>query len=194
LLPRWTAFIFVGVHAPVTAWSPDNPGLSWAFPVARLDFEFLMGIFAGMMHLWWRWPLAARYAGFIVGCLVFTVSAANSLFGWWPAAILPDREDTGLAAMLIIFGAAGMPCPWTLLQRLGDASYLIYLIHYQTLALFVGIAGKLGLGGSPIPALLIALGIVFVSVQLYERAEAPMLDWLRSKRFFQSYRQPAARA
>jgi exopolysaccharide production protein ExoZ len=194
LFPRWTALIFVGVLAAVTVWSPNNPGLSWAFPVARLDFQFLMGIFAAMMHLWRRWPLAARYACFIIGCVVFTASAANSLFGWWPAAIPPDREDTGLAAMLIIFGAAGLPCPWALLQRLGDASYLIYLIHYQTLALFVGIAWKLGFRGSALPPLLIALGIVFVSVQLYERAEAPMLDWLRSKRLFLSYRRPAARA
>jgi peptidoglycan/LPS O-acetylase OafA/YrhL len=194
LLPRWGAWIIVAVVVGIATWSPNNPIFSWALPIARLDFEFAMGIIAAILHLRRPWSFATRYISLVAGSLIFVAGASNYLFEWWPAVIPADREDTGFGAMLVVFGAAGLPCPLILLDRHGNASYLIYLIHYQTLAFFLAIAGKLGLGASPLPAVVPALGIVVVSVQLHERVEAPMLEWLRKQQLSAPYRWPAARA
>jgi exopolysaccharide production protein ExoZ len=179
LLPHRMFVVVLVALTGLAAWSDETSVRGW--PIARIDLEFTMGILAAMLHLKWSWPIPVRYGCLAIGCAIFFAVPYNSLFQWGLAWIPSEREYGGFGAMLIVFGAAGLPFHWRIAERLGNASYLIYLLHYQTLVVVTALAWKFGLKDSALPALIAAGGIVFASVGLHEHIEAPVLSWLRHK-------------
>lgn len=151
---------------------------------------FLLGIAAAAIHRsGFRMP-APGWISLAAACLLFTFHG-DGFRPLWPN--IPLRAlVTGLCCASLLLGLLAaeernLPVgrhPW--IQRLGDASYALYLIHFPLVSLLTKVAAAAGLPrlGRPGVALTILVEIaaaVAVSVAFHLWIEKPLLTFLRRK-------------
>lgn len=143
-----------------------------------LLLEFLSGCLVA--EAWRRWPggtlrgLALTAAGLAV-LVVLGPMAATDQTSWSRPAVL------GLASMLIVWGLLSLEdrlpdLPW--LERLGDASYAIYLFHLFLLLVLSQVWARVPPLQGPVGAILyVIVALVLASVlglMLHDRGERPL--------------------
>jgi exopolysaccharide production protein ExoZ len=152
--------------------------------------SFLLGIAAAGIHrAGFRMPRPG-WISLVAGLLLFTFHA-EWFRPFWPN--IPLRAvATGLCAASLLLGLLAaeeqdLPVgrhPW--IQRLGDASYALYLIHFPLISLMtkVAMAGRmprLGLPGVALTLLLEIAAAIAVAVAFHLWIEKPLLAFLRQK-------------
>ncbi|MGB3407801.1 MAG: acyltransferase [Jannaschia sp.] len=159
-----------------------------------LLLEFLSGCFVAEVLR--RWPGGAvRGAGFVVvGLLVLAVlgsGAATDQTSWSRPMIL------GLACVLIVAGTVGLEDrlpDLPLLERLGDASYAIYLFHLFLLVPLAQVWQMLPQVHGPLGAIVfvvVAMGLASVmGILLFDRMERPLQRRLNGLAFGRTRRPP----
>lgn len=189
VLPRRAAVAalalgFAGL-ATVNAVATLPPWLSYLG--ASQILEFVAGLLIAEMALsGWRLPrwTAATLVG---GGLVATVTLVESMDSWWNlwrgiAWGLPAAAIVGGMALYPPVGAPGAIRRW--LERLGDASYALYLVHY---ALYVAIEALLGcvLDLTRLPPILFMLLLIGPAVAagfaVQRVFEVPLTRWLQRR-------------
>ena len=151
-----------------------------------LAFDFLIGAgIGGLMHF----PVSMRWA--IVACslgaIAFAWSAVPIITGTagFPAGWYRIAFDVPVAAMmfgLITIERARSPYVPRALERVGNASYAMYLLHVPLLSL-VGLAIRRLHPSGPLADLGIVLAmyalVIFTGIIYFERIERPLTVWLR---------------
>lgn len=163
-----------------------NPSLLYAPIASPLVGEFLLGVLVAILiqRGFYKYPVASVGAGvlwFLAGAVI------NHLYGGWEN--LPRFLCFGPGAALMVYGviAAEMGNGWTFSkpwQRLGDASYSLYIWHQPVYFALHWLYGRLGLY-SVIPAwLLIApsIAVVFaIGFASYRFIERPSQRFLLAR-------------
>ena len=106
------------------------PGVLWAFYTRPIVLEFAMGMLIGLV---WRHAPGGRMAALAASAVL---AASLSIFLFGPAQAISGLVlgYGALAAVIVsaslVLERCGVTAPWPWLQRLGDASYAIYLTHF----------------------------------------------------------------
>ena len=199
--------------APLIAWPilwmtqstiPDEPG-----PLAELVRVVLLGArgganlqFGGGFLLGWlmlkRSPLMAPRAigpGWAVAATLAVAVVAEQLA--LPIGLPRTVVWTLLAVppvWLAIVGTAHRGCLMSLGNRLGDASFAIYLVHNAALLVLFEVARRVGLH-APIPTFALAcVAAILAGLLAHRFVERPLIAWLgRGRRLaaWQLWRRPA---
>ncbi len=148
-------------------------------PEGRLSFytdpimlEFAFGIVVGEILLWWR-PAPARVWWLVASVGAVALAVSN------PAGI--RAVVWGGPAVLIVVGALfGPPLRCAPLERLGDASYSLYLTHPLTISVVGLVAGRLGLAWWAVPPIALAACII-VGFVTFRIMEDPLTQVLKPK-------------
>jgi exopolysaccharide production protein ExoZ len=181
------ALIFLAIRLSGT----ESEGLK--FYARPIVFEFVFGIvvYYGVTLIdrraddlrdkrWLKWLLLTST---LAASVVIVIQGIFGGFG------LPRYISSGLPALVLVFGAIAIEKLYRVQIRsklvflLGEASYILYLIHpyviYGVLRLFVGPAADLGPWtiGLLVMALLILPSVIAVLVHLW--FEKPIMDFLR---------------
>jgi len=179
-----TGAVIVLMVAAGVALRPANPVI--AFYVQPIMLEFVFGMALGLSYR--RLPggrAAARAAG-IVAPLLFMLLLAGPFF--WPQvdrAVAFGLPALGIVGALLVLERSGVKVRNGLAQRLGDASYAVYLTHFFVTQAAIKATGALGLTS---PAWTIAaIGLTLVAVALVGMAvhlliERPIAGALRRRR------------
>jgi len=171
--------------------APDSKVLLWG---STLNFEFLWGMALGACVLRGRYPATWLSAGLLVlgGALLFLTPLTFAEV-WRPIV-------WGLPATAIVAGALGLErclreAVPALVQRLGDASYSIYLTHGLVLPLLGAGLSRITMKPGAITWLVMVLGLFLSSVvglACYQWLELPMLRWFQLRRKATPLRREAA--
>lgn len=151
---------------------------------------FIIGMAAAGIHRSGFRMQGPGWISLICGCLLFALHA-DWFRPFWPN--IPLRAlGTGLCSASLLLGQLAaeernLPVgqhPW--IQRLGDASYALYLIHFPLVSLLTKgalAAGlpRLGLPGVALTVLLEIAASIAVSVAFHLWIEKPLLAFLRQK-------------
>ena len=186
---RWGFVVVVGVAmVSVYGWK------STEFPVSFIAREWLflfgMGALVGtVLRQPWRVRKPKMWA--LLGGFVFLgtavvdglwVEGEAAYLSWW----------YGLGSAMMIFGLVKLEDggissqwkkPWVL--QLGDASYVLYLIHFPIISLLCKVAVKIGLagvGGAVATFVVVLLFCVFSAVVFHRAIEKPLLRQLSEKK------------
>ena len=163
-------------------------GIALPFPLDHFigydSVLFAAGAFVGFVHSLKRGSLqffVYLFSGLLVFFLILhylKVDAVRVAYGG------------GIVVLIYLMVSAeemGFVLGWQdWVQRIGDASYALYLIHYPLVSVATNILYNLfgrrfGILGA-IPILLIAGGLsLFVALQFHSRVEKPMIQWLRRR-------------
>ncbi len=160
----------------------------WVSPEARiltngLLLEFLLGALIGRLAIKRRLPERLSVP---LTALALAIFAGGYLYGYHR---LPSLLGWGLPSMLLMLGLVSWesrrPAAPQLRQfvRLGDSSYVLYLIHPLViiLAIKAGILSRwLWLGPVTGSCVLTAACVVLAHL-VHRKMESPLLDWLKSK-------------
>lgn len=180
-------------------------GLAAVF-LSAIWFEFALGLLAYLVWANWRPSALVAWAVLAAGLLVM---AKHALIGpsvyddpaamFWPDPINSPDARTGLIraigwgipSALVVLGTLWAAStrlgtrlsksrPWLVLERLGDASYALYLVHP-----FITDSWRYWVPANAIPADLVIVGLVAASAGLgviaHRRVEQPMLLWMRRR-------------
>jgi exopolysaccharide production protein ExoZ len=191
----------LGVGALLLAWAAAGWVLGVHVPLGFLNpvlfVLFAAGLFVGLMVRAKLWTSGAHSAarigaaGFLVAAAIMSLSAA------FPSGQLKLNATTapllfGASASLLIFGLVtlerrGRKPMWQNGLLLGDASYVLYLIHYPLISVLCKIAkavGLTGLGGAVLTwaaTLTVCIGAAVLVHLLIERplvtAARGLLKW-----------------
>lgn len=159
------------------------------FPPLSLP-QFILGIALGRLFLWGpRLSPRVHAAIFWLGLLAVIVA-----FGWQsdlPQGLRWLRTEAGSVGLLfgvVIFGAAGLSATTPLLASpilvfLGDASYLMYILHIPVDLWWKSISSKaLHLSLPPLlDSLTTFLLVVAVASLVHAYVEPPLRRWLRKR-------------
>jgi peptidoglycan/LPS O-acetylase OafA/YrhL len=174
-------------------------GKTWMFNIffASILFEFMFGMVVAQLIQsrvtgFGLGSLLIGIAGFFIGAEVYRVHG-----GWGPLPSWWRMGCFGLPAAFIIYGIVSLEVrqKWTfpkLWEKLGDASYSLYLWHQLVFAVLVAISVKLGLISrvpGPILAvvfLAIGLGVGLASFRYIEKPILAVLGKLLLGRRIQS--------
>lgn len=153
------------------------------------NLEFLLG--CGTAWLFVRRPRVPFARALMWLGVIYTVTMA-ALVGA-NASFRPLHGDPvlvfGVPAALMILGAAawdrsGASAPPRILVRLGDASYVLYLINFNLVTTALLLLRHFGVG-TPLLRIAYALATALITCAIacviHERVEAPMLRRLRSR-------------
>ena len=162
-----------------------------------LILEFCAGCWLGYSFARWNIGSRAFGVGLIVLGLALFVAGGIMDYRTVPLSVMWGVPSIFMVAgCLMAEGSGGLPKLLQRASRLGDSSYVLYLIHI----LFITVALDLGLD-SLVPmeplsgvlvAFLVALSCAIFAAWIFNFIERPMLRWLRRNvvnRF--SARQPA---
>ncbi len=161
------------------------PGLSYLG--ASQILEFVAGLLIAEMALsGWRLPRWVAGA-LVLGGLAATVTLVGSMDSWWGtwrgiAWGSPAAAIVGGMALCPPVGASGVIRRW--FERLGNASYALYLVHY---GLYVAIEALLGRVMDltrlpPIPFMLLLIGSAVVAgFSVHRVFEVPVTRWLQRR-------------
>ena len=149
--------------------------------------EFVAGLLIAEMALsGWRLPRSAAAALVLIG-LAAMLALAPFTDVWWGswrgfAWGLPAATIVGGLALSPPTGAPGPIRRW--FERLGDASYALYLVHYGLYGAIEALLGRaVDLGRLPaIVFMLILIGsAVLVSLAVHKGFEVPVTRWLQRR-------------
>jgi peptidoglycan/LPS O-acetylase OafA/YrhL len=163
--------------------------------------EFLLGMIAYSLEALLpatrarqlRWAAVA----FLVAAAVFMIGSQGATFfwkllpgpQWWPIWPVPREYLSGIPALVLVLSAGvlskgGWDTRSKLLVLLGDASYVIYIVHTYVLDGFERILARIvpALSISHGPGCLLSISLVCgLSVVIYLKAEKPAVDWLSAR-------------
>jgi exopolysaccharide production protein ExoZ len=201
LFGRRTGLIFIfgylvllSCHVSNLFFIAENSSLS--FPSSGYNLEFLIGILVAWcfkrvesnpVSIFANQWMARLFLG--AGLVMFVAAWRHSL------EFLPNfskfsiytRIFYGAAAGLIVFGIANLKLTkvnrvTSLFLLLGDASYVLYLVHPLVLAIFFKMILKMGFYGTPVlnygVSLFALLVCVITGVLMHKKVEAVMLHFL----------------
>lgn len=166
----------------------ENPWLSLLiFP---MNLEFYMGVLAG---LWLAHsPRINSKLMIAAGLLLLAGGAALILNGYDPFMNRFTRVlYFGVPSFLLLIGLVSgekngkLPNPPQVLQKLGDASYSLYLLHLPLLVAACKILGRFSIGNTLIVHLVIMAVIVLICIFSYYFfiwVEKPMIRLVRRKK------------
>jgi peptidoglycan/LPS O-acetylase OafA/YrhL len=200
LVPRRAAVPLVLGWAAVVGWAAAAgyaPGSRYAgLATSPLVLEFL----AGALVAWWCPPLTGRAAGGLiaaaaawcgVGLAVTFDPDPHLLCLLIPANMAVRAAVFGPPAALLVLAAAGWEraggqLGWRRLERVGDASYSIYLIHIPCLVVAEHLAMKVLWPHNRLPhvawlAMLTAVGVV-PGLLMHRWVEAPLMRLAKGRR------------
>jgi peptidoglycan/LPS O-acetylase OafA/YrhL len=152
-----------------------------SFYARPIVLEFALGILLGLV---WRW---APISGWIrpTAWLVLAVSGAVFLFGPG-AAIGSSILGYGLLATLIVASSLvlerqGVVASWPVLQRLGDASYAIYLTHFFVIRGFEKLTARVPQNTVTLAAMMLVAFVLcaLAGIMVHRWIERPMTGLLR---------------
>jgi exopolysaccharide production protein ExoZ len=143
--------------------------------VAEFTYGVLIAYFGARGSLPFGWP------AFVLGVVSFIASLAN--FG--PIADTHPEIAYGVPSALLVYGAYStqLRVPRWLVE-IGDASYVLYLVHGALLSILFRVMRKLNAFdqiGEQAAAWLVALLAVAGSYGVHRVVERPLLAWLREK-------------
>ncbi len=189
VLPRRgaVAALAVGFAGLVTAnlFIALPPGLSYLG--ASQILEFVAGLLIAEMSLsGWRLPHWAAGA-LVVSGLVAMISSISSMDSWWGvwrglAWGLPAAAIVGGMALAPETDNPGLVRRW--LERLGDASYALYLVHYGLYVAIEALLGRVLVVGrlSPVPFMVLLVGSALAaSFAIHRYFEVPVTRWLQRR-------------
>jgi len=166
-----------------------------SFYANPISYEFCYGMIA--YYLWRkRWLERIPRQMWMVSCLLFALALPLI------EARIELPFSFGTASAGLVFSAAMLERPFSSVWKkrfvaIGDASYLIYLIHMYVIELF----NKIAIPIFPVLTLnalfgvSLCLGIIIaVSIVLHRFLEKPLLDWLKEKLVPRRQHIPAALA
>lgn len=141
--------------------------------------EFCFGMLAAWIYATRTWSVQTGLLCLLVGAWLLSLS------------LLPVVKDMaidrtlswGLPAFLLVLGAAMAPQNKTaLLQRLGDASYSLYLLQILTIPACYKLSSKLLPAANPwLLAAICMLLTLLAALACHQWLEQPMLRWLRQR-------------
>ncbi|MGI3901768.1 MAG: acyltransferase family protein [Janthinobacterium lividum] len=149
--------------------------------------EFVAGLLIAEMTLsGWRLPRWAA-AALVLGGLVAMVAAVPSMDQWWGAWRgvvwgLPAAAIVGGMALVPETGEPGLVRRG--LERLGDASYALYLVHYGLYTAIEALLGRVVTLGRlpPVPFMLLLIGsALVVGLAVHRTFEVPVTRWLQRR-------------
>lgn len=141
--------------------------------------EFVFGMLAAWLYHSYRLSAVAGLWLLLSGVVLLLLSLIPVV------QVLPLHRTLswGLPAFLLVLGAVLAPAyqqAW--LQRLGDASYSIYLLQILTIPACYKISVSLLPQGHPLLFAAASLGLTLLAALLcYRYLEQPMLQWLRRR-------------
>lgn len=170
----WLSLIILGCFVSLA-------GLSGQI-YASVDLEFFFGMTIAVIltHHRIRWP----FFWLMLGLASFVASAIAEDLGWIDGYATYARLLYGVPSMLIILGLVeadrrGVLHTPVILQRLGSASYSIYLFQF----VFIGTVWQI-LSRTNLPVILdfLILSSVAIigSVAISSRIELPLMKWVRN--------------
>jgi len=141
--------------------------------------EFVFGMLAAWLYHSYRLSAVAGLWLLLSGVVLLLLSLIPAV----QALPLHRTLSWGLPAFLLVLGAVLAPAyqqAW--LQRLGDASYSIYLLQILTIPACYKISVSLLPPGHPLLFAAASLGLTLLAALLcYRYLEQPMLQWLRRR-------------
>ena len=188
-LPRRgaVAALAVGFAGLVTAnlVIPLPPGLSYLG--ASQILEFVAGLLIAEMVLsGWRLPRLAAMV-LVSSGLTAVIASVPSMDSWWGlwrgvAWGLPAAAIVGAMALSPSAGPAGSIRRG--LERLGDASYALYIVHYGLYAAIEALLGRVVVLTRlpPVPFMMLLVGSALAaSFTVHRYVEVPVTRWLQRR-------------
>ena len=166
----WTATVMITLAAVGLMVRPETAlGKVWMNPML---LEFVLGLFVGKVHhvLGWRSGLllvAFGVAALLVNDQLAETSRLRVMLWGVPAAALVSGA--------VAIESGGKWSSLRLLEKLGDASYSLYLVH----TLVIGAVVKT-LGRGPAASTVAVLASIVVAVAVFQTVERPITRTLRS--------------
>lgn len=160
--------------------------LRFMVPFNPLLLEFMLGTL--IAYLYRRRILLFPVGAIVTGVLLFAIGAyANNTFGTWQ----PWQRVIafGPASALIIYGVVVVEAQhnWTIArvwQRLGDASYSLYIWHQTMFFMMLAISQRLGLFGMLPGYVIVPAWIIIVvawSFLSFHHIEDPFRRWIEGR-------------
>ena len=193
ILSRWLSLAAVGalIYCFIARYSADeSPSFFISFVTSDYIFLFMMGMAASFAHTSNKLVVSRPRWVVCSGSLMFLLIASTDLFG---VGIAHKTLFYGVACSLIIFGlvkcedmgSGFLEGKW--FQKLGNASYVLYLIHYQIIGMFTKLAitlhlNKLGLPAAIVTYLTIFLICLISAVIFNEQIEKRIAAFFRRRR------------
>ena len=176
----WAGCVIAAPYVLPAGWL----SLPWVKLVSNaFALEFIAGCFLALavwpkVFAYGFWLLAGGFLLLLLG--TFMISSEEASSGFLRPLFF------GIPSVCIVGGALAMECHgsvlgWSWLQRLGDASFQIYLWHTTLLAIVSRYALKAGV--APLLCLVLTIASsVAVSYCIHLWGEKPILKWTRSMR------------
>jgi len=153
------------------------------FLLNELVLEFALGMLAAQLYMWReKWPHLPYRSLLVLGITYGYLASKfdfNRVSGYgpaafllvWTTAVLESKKQLAKSRLL------------TMLGHLGDASYMIYLIHLPILNILVKQLPRLHAPEAVVILLAVAVAasICVVGIIAHDRVEKPMLAWLRRR-------------
>jgi peptidoglycan/LPS O-acetylase OafA/YrhL len=186
---RRTGFVLLGLCLVLGIANIALPsgGFLFDFLASAFHLQFLMGIAAARIVSVTRVPGARIIA--CLGAVAFLIVGLGENAGLYGVGDVSEHMLFGAASMAVIVGMVGAERDGTLQAGgftllLGDASYVLYLLHLLVGTLFVRAMGVAGLipAVPPVIALIVAtLGCVASGIVVHLYIEMPALEWIRRR-------------
>jgi peptidoglycan/LPS O-acetylase OafA/YrhL len=189
------SLIFVSLRVGVTAMAAwlavclaVSTDPSAAFPIKFFFSSLNLLFFFGMIAAWLNVKTAPRYCGsiFLAGVLAFGVAGYLDVTQSLQGPLLDWLF--GIGSALAIVGAVelertGRIAIPAFLQKIGDASYSIYLVHFIVLSLLAKIYFRVGGGQFPaaVGFVVLFVGAAFVGFIFHVMVEKQLLRFLNGK-------------
>lgn len=165
------------------AWNPTHPVPH--LMTNSLLLEFLLGCVAGWLYvhrqlpLRWGWWLFGTAVALFVGGLAIGYERLPTVVVWGAPSLLL------VLAVVCLEARGGASRTIRVLGRLGDSSYVLYLIHVLIIALALHFASIVPATSGIDPALIaiVLAGLALVTGEVLHRSlERPLLLWLNPRR------------
>ena len=174
LLGAWFLGCAIGLFLP-------QPEFPFSFVFSPYNLIFLFGAFAARSFR--AMPTVAGWILLVAGVFCFLLTGANDTYHWVSVSFPHRTVLFGASAGLIIAALAALESRDRLkvpgaLSLVGDASYMLYLIHIPAMTAAVPIALALRLPDMLAPwamAILLVAGCTIASVVLHLYVEKPLV-------------------
>lgn len=182
---RWVPALLVIIAAVAIglAVRPADPVLG--FYTAPILLEFAAGMALGALLP--RRPVSPGLAKvlLVIGAVAFGAMILGPVLApTGERALIAGAPATIIVAVAVLVERSGLSLPWRWAQRMGDASYSIYLTHFFVTAAVTKLAARLGVhdAATTMALILAAIALVIVVGWLtYRWVEAPITQFVQTR-------------
>lgn len=152
--------------------------------------EFMMGIVIAYLLIHWQPRRCIGTVNIFVGIVLLIILWRKTMFSFISVEELLDNLSFlpyGIAYALIISGMIIIDInikvkrKQVLLSILGDASYSIYLTHFEALIILYGIMSTVNIKNELLCFIIMCIGSVSIGIIAYYLVEKPIVKLLKSK-------------